>query len=176
MIFEGTPIAGAFRIQPQRLADDRGFFARVFCIEEFRQHGLRTEVCQSSVSYNVAAGTVRGMHWQAAPHGECKLVRCIRGIVWDVILDVRPASVSYRRWWSIELSEDNGTMLYVPEGVAHGFLTLAPFSEVEYVMSDPYIADAARGIRWDDPGFGIEWPEAPVVISERDRSYPNHRP
>jgi len=176
MIFERAPLAGAFRIQPERVVDERGWFARVFCVEEFRRHGLRTEVCQSSISFNAAAGTLRGMHWQAPPHGECKLVRCVRGAVWDVLLDVRPSSDTYGRWWSVELSETGGTMLYVPEGVAHGFLTLAPNSEVLYLMSDPYVAEAARGARWDDPAFGIEWPSAPLVMSERDRTYPDLRP
>lgn len=176
MIFESAPIAGAFRIQPERVVDDRGFFARVFCVEEFRQHGLRTEVCQSSVSFNAAARTLRGMHWQDHPHGECKLVRCARGAVWDVIVDVRPESESFGLWWSIELSEANGTMLYVPEGVAHGFLTLVASSEVVYLMSYPYVADAARGVRWDDPTFGIQWPRTPLVMSKRDRSFPDLRP
>jgi len=176
MIFEGAPLAGVFRIQPERVEDERGWFARVFCVEELRKHGLRTEVYQSSVSFNAAAGTLRGMHWQAPPYGECKLVRCVRGAVWDVILDMRLGSETYGRWWSVELSEADGTMLYVPEGVAHGFLTLVPDTEVLYLMTDPYVAEAARGVRWDDPAFGIEWPSAPVVMSERDRSYPDHRP
>ena len=176
MITESDAIEGAFTVQPERIADERGYFARIFCAEEFRRRGLRPEVSQSSVSYNAAAGTLRGMHWQALPHVECKLVRCVRGAVWDVILDVRPGSDTYGRWWSVELSAANGTMLYVPEGVAHGFLTLAPASEVMYQMSDPYVPEAARGVRWDDPAFGIAWPSPPTVMSERDRAYPDFRP
>lgn len=173
MIFEKAPIPGAFRIEPVRMADERGYFSRVFDAEEFRAHGLRSEACQSSVSFNAAAGTLRGMHWQALPHGECKLIRCVRGAVWDVLLDLRADSTTYLQWWSIELRAAEGAMVYIPEGVAHGFLTLAPDSELAYQMSDPYVAEAARGVRWDDPAFGIAWPSPPAVISDRDRTYPD---
>jgi dTDP-4-dehydrorhamnose 3,5-epimerase len=176
MITEQVGLEGAFTIEPERVVDERGYFARIFCAEEFARLGLRPDVSQSSVSYNAVAGTLRGMHWQALPHGECKLVRCVRGAVWDVIVDVRPGSDTYRQWWSVELSAANGTMLYVPEGVAHGFLTLARASEVMYQMSDPYVPEAARGVRWDDPAFGIAWPSAPAVMSDRDRTYPDFRP
>jgi dTDP-4-dehydrorhamnose 3,5-epimerase len=176
MITEQVGLGGAFTIEPERVVDERGYFARIFCAEEFARLGLRPDVSQSSVSYNAVAGTLRGMHWQALPHGECKLVRCVRGAVWDVIVDVRPGSDTYRQWWSVELSAANGTMLYVPEGVAHGFLTLARASEVMYQMSDPYVPEAARGVRWDDPAFGIAWPSAPAVMSDRDRTYPDFRP
>lgn len=173
MIFEPAPLAGAFKIEPERIGDERGYFARTFCLEEFRSHGLRADVCQSSESFNGAAGTLRGMHWQAPPSGECKLVRCTAGAVWDVLLDLRPGS-DFGRWWSLELNPTNGTMVYVPEGVAHGFLTLAPNTAVQYQMTDPFVPDAARGVRWDDPAFAISWPSAPVVISERDRTYPDY--
>jgi len=176
MIVEAVALGGAFTLQPERVTDERGYFARIFCADELARHGLRPEVCQSSVSFNAAAGTLRGMHWQAPPHGECKLVRCVRGAVWDALVDVRPGSDTFGRWWSVELSAANGTMLYVPEGVAHGFLTLAPASEVMYQMSDPYVPAAGRGVRWDDPAFAIAWPSAPAVMSERDRTYPDFRP
>lgn len=173
MIFEKAPVAGAFRIKPERITDERGYFARVFDAEEFRTQGLRADACQTSVSFNAAVGTLRGMHWQAPPYGECKLIRCVRGAVWDVVLDLRPDSGTYRTWWSMELNADEGAMLYVPEGVAHGFLTLVPASEVMYQMTDAYVPEAARGVRWDDPAFGITWPSPPSVISERDRMYPD---
>lgn len=176
MIFEPAPLAGAFTIHPEPIADERGHFARIFCAEEFRRHGLRGDVCQSSASFNHAAGTLRGMHWQARPDGECKLVRCVRGAIWDVIVDVRTDSDTCGRWWSVELNPTDGTMLYVPEGVAHGFLTLLPGSEVHYQMTDPFVPSASRGARWDDPAFGIAWPSAPTVISERDRTYPDFAP
>ncbi len=173
MIFRPTPIEGAVRIEPARMVDERGYFSRVFCAEEFREHGLADVVSQSSVSYNTAVGTLRGMHYQARPHSECKVVRCVRGAVWDAIVDLRPASPTYRKWWSAELSATNGTMLYIPDEVAHGFLTLEPASEVVYQMSSHYVPASAKGVRWDDPAFGIEWPSQPAVISERDRTYPD---
>lgn len=175
MIFRPTPIEGAFRIEPERLVDERGYFSRIFCADEFQERGLAAVVSQSSVSYSPAAGTLRGMHYQARPHGECKLVRCVRGAIWDVIVDVRPESSTYRQWWSVELSAVNGAMLYIPEEVAHGFLTLEPASEVMYQMSSRHVPESARGIRWDDAAFAIEWPSRPNVISERDRTYPDYR-
>ena len=172
-MFEEVPLVGAFRIEPERITDDRGYFSRVFCAEEYRRHGMNGDVSQSSVSYNVHAGTLRGIHYQASPHGECKLVRCVRGSLWDVLVDVRPESPTYGHWWATELDAVDGVMLYMPEGVAHGFLTLEPHTEVLYQMSHPYVAESARGLRWDDPGLGIDWRSRPQVISERDRTYPD---
>jgi dTDP-4-dehydrorhamnose 3,5-epimerase len=173
VIFKETPIKGAFGIEPELVTDERGYFCRIFSTDEFERHGLSTTVAQSSVSYNTSALTLRGMHYQAHPHGECKLVRCVRGGIWDVIVDVRPESATYRQWWATHLSAADGTMLYIPEGVAHGFLTLEPGTEVSYQMSTPYVPESARGLRWDDPAFGIEWPQQPLVMSERDRTYPD---
>ena len=173
MRFVETPIAGAFIVEAEPVSDERGFFARVWCVDELRDAGLRNEVVQVSVSLNVRAGTLRGMHWQRAPHAETKVVRCTRGAIFDVIVDVRPSSLSYRRWYGIELSEDYVRMLYIPEGVAHGFLTLTDDTEVLYQMSDSYVPTATRGVRWDDPAFAIEWPAPPLVMSERDRAFPD---
>lgn len=173
MIFRATPIEGAFHIEPERRTDGRGYFARLFCADEYRRQGLSGDVAQSSVSYNSAEGTLRGLHFQDWPHGEEKLVRCVRGAIWDVILDLRLKSSTYLKWWGTELHEDSGVMLYVPEGVAHGFLTLQPTTEVSYQMSHPYVPESARGVRWDDPTFAIEWPSVPRVMSESDRTHPD---
>lgn len=171
-----TGIAGALQITPEPVYDERGHFCRIFDAEEFRAHGLDGDVCQSSVSYNSQAGTLRGMHFQASPHGESKLVRCTRGVLWDVIADVRTDSATHLQWWAVELSASAGSMLYVPEGVAHGFLTLAPDTEVTYQMAQPYVPASARAFRWDDPAFGIRWPAEPRIISERDRTRPDYVP
>ncbi len=167
-----TALPGAWLIEPEPLADERGFFARTFCAEEFRAHGLDPAVAQCSVSYNRQRGTLRGMHYQASPHGEAKLVRCTRGAIFDVIVDLRPDSPSRRRWFAAELTEDNRRMLYAPEGFAHGFLTLAAGSEVLYQISAAYRPEFQRGFRWDDPAVAIAWPEAPSLVSARDRSLP----
>lgn len=172
MRFIETPLAGAFVVEPENLNDERGLFARVFCVETFSKYGLVTEVAQRSVSYNARKGTLRGMHYQAAPHGEVKLVRCTRGAVFDAIVDLREEGPTFGRWFSIELSADNRRMLYIPTGMAHGFQTLEDDSEVDYQMSVPYHPESAHGIRWDDPQIGIRWPEDDRVISERDRSLP----
>jgi dTDP-4-dehydrorhamnose 3,5-epimerase len=168
-----TPLAGAFVIELDLLRDERGFFARTFDADEFRQHDLEPAVAQCNTSFNERAGTLRGMHYQADPDGECKLVRCTRGAIYDVIVDLRSGSETYCRWFAVELSPDNGRMLYVPKGLAHGFQTLADGSEVAYQMSHVYVPEQARGVRWDDPAFGIEWPEAERTISDRDRAYPD---
>ena len=160
----------------ERFEDDRGFFARTYCREEFAAHGLNPDLAQCSVSFNLARGTLRGMHFQAAPHEEDKLVRCTQGAIYDVLVDLRPASPTFKRWLGAELSAENRRSLYIPAGLAHGFLTATPNAEVYYQISTPYHPDSARGVRWDDPAFGIEWPEEPIVISERDANYPDFAP
>jgi dTDP-4-dehydrorhamnose 3,5-epimerase len=171
--FTETPLAGAFIIELELLSDERGFFARTFDADEFRRLDLEPAVAQCNTSYNERAGTLRGMHYQAAPDGECKLVRCTRGAIYDVIVDLRPDSETYCRWFAAELSADNARQLYVPQGLAHGFQTLTDGSEVAYQMSHVHVPEQARGVRWDDPAFGIEWPEAERTISDKDRGYPD---
>jgi dTDP-4-dehydrorhamnose 3,5-epimerase len=173
MIFTETPLKGAYIIEPERLEDERGFFARTWCQREFKAHGLGTELAQCNISFNRRKGTLRGMHYQSAPHAETRLVRCTSGIVYDVIVDLRPQSVTYKRWFSIELTAENHRMLYVPEGFAHGFITLRDDTEVFYQMSEFYAPEFARGVRWNDPAFGIEWPENVQVMAEHDRRYPD---
>ncbi|MBV8762279.1 MAG: dTDP-4-dehydrorhamnose 3,5-epimerase [Deltaproteobacteria bacterium] len=176
MLFEPTDIAGAFVLVPQRHEDDRGYFARTFCTDELAERGLVTRVAQCSVSWNRRAGTLRGMHYQAAPHEETKVVRCTAGAVYDVMIDLRPDSPSYRRWQAFELTAVNGRALYIPAGVAHGFQTLVDASELLYMISTPYEPTAARGVRWDDPAFAIAWPAcADRTMSERDRAFPPWR-
>jgi len=176
MRFTEAPLAGAFVVDAQRFGDARGFFARTFCEREFRERGLNPRVAQANVSYNERRGTLRGMHYQRPPYGEAKLVRCTRGAIHDVIIDLRPGSATYLGHFAVLLDEDNRTMLYVPEGFAHGFLTLADGTEVTYQMSAEYSPDHGAGVRYDDPAFGIRWPEPVRVIVERDRTYPDFRP
>jgi dTDP-4-dehydrorhamnose 3,5-epimerase len=176
MRFTETKVAGAFLIEPEPIADERGFFARTWCREEFADHGLTAELAQANISFNHRKGTLRGLHYQAAPHAEAKLVRVTRGAIWDLALDLRRDSPTYLAWFGAELSDANRHMLYVPEGCAHGFLTLTDDAEVAYQMSAPYAPEAARGVRFDDPAFGIEWPGEVVVINQRDRSYPDVAP
>lgn len=173
MIFTETGLPGAYLIDPERQEDERGFFARSFCRDEFRAHGLNPDISQCSVSYNAKRGTLRGMHYQAAPYEEDKLVACTRGAVYDIIVDLRSGSPTFLRWLGVELTADSFRTLYVPRGFAHGFLTLEDHVVVYYQISEPYHPDAARGVRWDDPAFGIEWPFPPVVISPRDRDCPD---
>lgn len=176
MIFTETRLAGAYTIDVEPIEDERGFFARSWCKQELAEHGLNTAVAQASIAFNEARGTLRGMHWQVAPHAEVKLVRCIRGAIYDVIVDLRPGSDTFGEWIAVELSAENRRSLYVPEGFAHGYQTLAPRTEVWYQMSTPYAPETARGFRWDDERFGIEWPPARRrVISERDRGWPVFR-
>jgi dTDP-4-dehydrorhamnose 3,5-epimerase len=170
--FQETELPGAFVIEPERIEDDRGFFARTWCIREFADHGLSTDLVQCNVSYNARKGTLRGMHYQVAPHAEVKLVRCTRGSILDVIVDVRPESPTFHRSVGVELSARNGRMLYIPQGFAHGFQTLEDGSEVFYQMSTFYHPESARGLRWDDPAVGIEWPLDVQVIAEKDRGFP----
>lgn len=175
MRFTPAPLAGAWLVNLEPQADERGFFARSWSPEEFAAHGLETRVAACNVSVNTAAGTLRGMHYQAGPHGEVKLVRCTAGAIFDVIVDLRPGSPTHRRWFGTELTAANRTALYIPEGFAHGFQTLEPHSEVLYQMSSPYVPDAARGVRWDDPAFAIAWPPAERrAMSARDRAYADY--
>lgn len=171
MRFVPTPLAGVFAIELDRIEDDRGFFARSFCQEEFRAHGLEPVVAQCNVSFNRLRGTLRGLHYQDAPHEEAKLVRCTRGAIWDVIVDIREESVSRYRWHAVELTAENRSALYVPRGFAHGFQTLVDDSEVLYQMSEFYHPESSRGLRWDDPAFGIPWPLPDPILSPRDRTY-----
>jgi len=173
MKLRATTLEGAALIEPERLGDTRGFFARTFCQETFERWGLKSSFIQSSVSFNARRGTLRGMHFQKAPHGETKLVRCTRGAIHDVIVDLRAGSPTFVRWYGVELTQDNHRTLYVPEGFAHGFLTLRDDTEVLYQMADPFVAEAAAGVRWNDPRLGIDWPMAPVVMSDRDANYPD---
>ena len=176
MRFVPTELPGAYLVELERREDERGYFARTWCREEFGSVGLATEIAQCSISRSALAGTLRGMHFQTAPHEEVKLVRCTRGAIFDVIIDLRPGSSTHASWLGIELDAQRGAALYVPKGFAHGFQTLVDDTEVLYMMSDPYVAEAASGVRWDDPAFEIEWPHADVrTMSERDLSWPNYQ-
>jgi dTDP-4-dehydrorhamnose 3,5-epimerase len=179
MILRETPLTGAFVVELESLADERGHFARTFDAELFAERGLNARVAQCNTSFNEHAGTLRGLHYQQDPHSEAKLVRVTRGAVHDVIVDLRDGSSTRCEWFSIELSAENNRSLYIPVGFAHGFQSLLAHSEVHYQMSHPYVADAARGVRWDDPAFAIDWPAPPSgerIVSERDRSYPDFIP
>jgi dTDP-4-dehydrorhamnose 3,5-epimerase len=173
MIFHATEVEGAWVVEPERMADERGFFARTWDTDQFAERGLNVVLAQCSVSYSAVRGTLRGMHYQAPPHEEAKLVRCTAGAIFDVAVDLRPASPTFRSWCGVELSAENRLAVYVPEGCAHGFLTLADGSEVSYLISEFWAPDAGRGVRYDDRAFGIEWPCEIVVINERDRTYPD---
>ena len=176
MLFGATPIPGAFVIDVEPARDERGMFARTFDADAFAEHGLSAEFVQSSTSLNHRAGTLRGLHYQEGDDAECKLVRCTAGAVYDVLVDLRPDSPAHRRWHAVELSSSNRRAVYVPRGVAHGFQTLADASEVLYMIDRRYAPHAARGVRWDDAAFGIEWPEPPGerIVSDRDRGYPDY--
>ena len=176
MLFREKEIEGVWVVEPERYEDERGFFARTWDTFEFAERGLNGNLVQSSISYNRRRGTLRGMHFQIGPHAEAKLVRCTAGSIFDVAVDLRPSSSTFRKWAGVELSAENRLALYVPEGCAHGFLTLADDVEVGYQISAPHAPTAARGVRFDDPAFGILWPEEIVVISERDRKYPDFEP
>ena len=170
MIRRGTPLDGLAVIEQERIADERGFFARTYDVAELGP------VVQMSTSFNARAGTLRGLHYQEEPHGEDKLVRCTRGAIFDVAVDLRPSSATRHRWHAVELTEDNGLALWIPRGFAHGFQTLVDATEVLYAMSTPFVPGAGRGVRWDDPAFGIAWPAPPEggrTLSERDATYPD---
>jgi len=173
VIFKPTDLAGAFLMEPERHADVRGYFARTYCEKEFTDHGLEPHITQCSVSFNHRSRTLRGMHYQLAPFEEVKVVRCNRGAIYDVIVDLRRDSPSYKKWFGARLDEANGNMLYIPKGFAHGFLTLADNTEVFYQMSQVFSAEHARGVRWNDPAFSIQWPEPVEIILDRDRNYPD---
>jgi dTDP-4-dehydrorhamnose 3,5-epimerase len=173
MILFETSLKGAFLIQPEKREDERGFFARTWCQREFAMHGLATQWVQCNISFNKRRGTLRGMHYQASPYGEAKLVRCTRGAIYDVVIDLRPDSSTFKHHLAIVLSAQNYKMLYIPEGMAHGFQTLENNSEVSYQMSQFYAPDYGRGVRWDDPAFKIPWPDDERIISARDRKYPD---
>ena len=176
MIFHPTPLADAHVVEPERFEDERGFFARIFEPREFEAKGLNPNVAQSSLSFNPRKGTLRGMHFQRPPFAEAKLVRCTRGAVHDVIIDLRRDSKSYLGHFGVVLDADSRRMLYVPEGFAHGFLTVTDDAEVTYQISARYSPEHASGVRWNDPAFGISWPGPVVLINERDRTYPDFRP
>jgi dTDP-4-dehydrorhamnose 3,5-epimerase len=175
LIFKETKLPGAFVIEPDQLADQRGFFARTFCRKEFEAHGINALVEQCNISFNKRKGTLRGMHFQVAPFAEAKLVRCTSGSIYDVIIDLRPSSPTFKQYFAAELSVENRAMLFIPEGFAHGFQTLQDDSEVFYQMGQSFSAEHARGVRWNDPAFGIEWPKDERIIIERDRNYPDFR-
>jgi dTDP-4-dehydrorhamnose 3,5-epimerase len=172
MIITQTPLAGARILEIERHVDERGFFARTFCARELEKAGLETAIAQSSLAYNHKRGTLRGMHWQADPAAEVKLIRCTRGAVWDVIIDLRPESATYGRHLGVELSAESRRTLYVPKGFANGYQTLTDDAELAYQLSAFYTPSAQRGLRYDDPAFAIEWPLPVSVISERDRGWP----
>jgi len=171
VIFTETKLKGAYIIEPERLEDERGFFARTFCQKELKEHGLNTCVAQCNISFNKKRGTLRGMHYQVEPYAEAKLVRCTMGTIDDVALDLRLDSLTFKQWIGVELSAENRRMLYIPEGLAHGFQTLTDDTEVFYQMSEFHHPESARGVRWDDPAFGVEWPLNNPIISVRDRTY-----
>ena len=176
MKFHTTGIAGAYRIEWEPIDDERGYFARTRSNEQFAALGLDNDLSECSISYNERRGTLRGMHYQAAPHEETKLVMCIAGVVFDALVDLRPGSATYLKTCSAELSLENRNMLYVPAGVAHGFITLEDKTYVQYQIGGDYVPDAARGVRWDDPSFDIAWPMLPLVMSDRDRRYKDYQP
>ena len=177
MRFSETPLSGAYLIEPEPLGDDRGFFARMWCRQEFVEHGLDATLAQCNLSFNERAGTLRGMHFQHQPHPEVKLVRCTQGAVWDAIVDLRPDSPTYCRWHAEVLTDQNRAMLYVPAGFAHGYLTLTDSAEVFYQVTEYYYQNLEGGVRWDDPTFGIEWPEnGPFILSPKDRAWPDYQP
>ena len=176
MKIEPTSIAGVMTVEIEPLADDRGIFARTFCAETFAKHGLLSKFPQSNTSWNAHRGTLRGMHYQNEPHPEVKLVRCTRGRIYDVIVDLRSDSNTYKKWLAVELDAQLRNAIYIPAGCAHGFLTLEENCAIDYVMDADYVPGSARGCRWNDPAFGIEWPFAPMVMSERDMTWPDFAP
>lgn len=171
MRFIPTHLAGAYLVEPDLISDERGFFARTWCRDEFADKGLNPNLVQCNISFNKARGTLRGMHYQKEPHAECKLVRCTKGALYDVIIDLRSNSSTFTQWYGVELTAKNRRALYVPEGFAHGFITLEDETEVMYQMSEYFHAGSASGLRWDDPKFSITWPIDVKVISEHDRAY-----
>jgi dTDP-4-dehydrorhamnose 3,5-epimerase len=176
VLYIETKLKGAFIIEPERLGDERGFFSRTFCQKEFEERGLNSKVAQCNISFNKQKGTLRGMHYQAAPYEEAKLVRCTKGAIYDVIIDLHSGSITFKKWLAFDLTEQNRRMLYIPEGFAHGFQTLKDNTEVFYQMYEFYHPEYARGVRWNDPAFGIEWRIDEPVISAKDQKYPDFNP
>lgn len=174
MIFKETKLGGAFVVEPERFEDERGFFARSWSRREFEERGLDARLVECNISFNRRRGTLRGMHFQTAPHAQAKLVRCTSGAIYDVVIDLRPESATFRQWVGVELSAENRLMLFVPEGFAHGFQTLEDSTEVFYQMSACFAPECSAGVRWDDAAFSIDWPDSiERVINERDRAYPD---
>ncbi len=173
MLFHETKLKDAYIIEPERIEDERGFFARTWCKQEFEAQGINIDFVQCNISYNKKKTTFRGMHYQVAPHKEAKLVRCTMGAIYDVIIDLRPDSKTHKQWVSVELTSENKKMIYIPMDFAHGFLTLEDNTEVFYQMSEFFDPECARGVRWNDPAFGILWPTAIGIISEKDTQYTN---
>jgi dTDP-4-dehydrorhamnose 3,5-epimerase len=172
MLFKEATLPGVYVVEPERINDQRGFFARIWCKSELQRHGLKSELAQSNVGFSYRKGTLRGLHFQRHPYAEVKIVRCTRGAIFDVVADVRPGSPSYKRWFGVELSDENGRMIYVPEGFAQGYITLKDNTEMMYHTSKLYQAEAACGVRYNDPAFNIQWPLVATVISEQDRNWP----
>lgn len=175
MIFTETDISDAYIIDAELISDDRGFFARGWCRNEFQRNGLNAEVVQQNISFNEHSGTLRGMHYQIAPHSECKLIRCTRGALYDVFVDLRPDSESYLQWVGVELTEQNYRMVYIPENCAHGFITLKDNTEAVYQVTSTYAPGYERGLRYDDPSFNIKWPVPIDVISQKDRCWEDYQ-
>lgn len=173
LTFRALPLEGAFAVMAARHEDERGWFARAWCAKELAAQGLNPVLAQASLSHNPRRGTLRGLHYQVAPHEEAKLVTCVRGTIWDVMVDLRPESATFCDWYGEKLDNATSRSLYIPEGLAHGFLTLADDALVLYQISESHVPSHASGVRWDDPGFAIDWPMAPTLMSERDRSYPD---
>jgi len=176
MIFTETPLKGAYVIDLEKRADDRGFFARAFCRHELGAHGLESAITQGNLSYNVKRGTLRGMHFQKAPHAEDKMIRCMAGAIHDVILDIRPDSPTFGKWFAAELSAENRRMMYVPKGFAHGYQALTDHSEALYLVTEFYTPTHESGIRWNDPRFGIQWPIPEPILSPKDAVHPDYAP
>jgi dTDP-4-dehydrorhamnose 3,5-epimerase len=175
MLFTETRLKGAFIIQLEKRGDERGFFARTFCQKEFSDHDLNPQLSQANLAYSRFKGTLRGMHYQAMPHAEAKLVRCTKGAIFDVAVDLRPDSATYRQWFGVTLSGDNYKMFYIPEEFAHGYMTIEDHCELTYMVSAFYEPHAERGVRWDDPAFNIKWPFSPKVISDKDKKWADYK-
>jgi dTDP-4-dehydrorhamnose 3,5-epimerase len=174
MIFTKTTLADAWLLDLEQRGDERGFFARTFCEQEFAAHGMVTRYAQMNTNFSARRGTLRGVHWQDAPHGEAKLVRCISGAAYDLIVDMRPESPTYRQWEAFELTPANRRLLYVPPGFGHSFLALEDETEITYFASVPYAPGAERGVRWNDPGLGFKWAIEPTIVSEKDAAWPDY--
>ncbi len=172
MKFIETPLKGAYVVELEKREDERGFFARAFCVDEFAAHGLNTTVKQSNLSGSAQKGTTRGLHYQVSPMGEVKFIRCIKGAVFDVLVDMRPESSTYKQWFGLELSADNQKAIYIPEGFAHGHQTLEDDSQIMYLTSQVYSPEHERGVRWDDPAIHVQWPLTPTVVSDKDQTWP----